>query len=69
MSLDQSGLSHVLTVRDDGAGPPTDFDPARSKSLGLRIVRAMAQQLGGKFEMGREDGWTVCRLSYAPRRD
>lgn len=67
--LDQSGLTHVLTVRDDGAGPPADFDPARSKSLGLRIVRAMAQQLGGKFEMGREDGWTVCRLSYAPRRD
>ncbi len=67
--LDQSGLTHVLTVRDDGAGPPADFDPARSKSLRLRIVRAMAQQLGGKFEMGREDGWTVCRLSYAPRRD
>jgi hypothetical protein len=29
----------------------------------------MAQQLGGKFEMSREDGWTVCRLSYAPKRD
>lgn len=69
VGLDQSGPTHVLTVRDDGAGPPVDFDPARSKSLGLRIVRAMAQQLGGTFEMGREDGWTVCRLSYAPRRD
>lgn len=69
VTLDQSGLIHVLTVRDDGAGPPDDFDPARSKSLGLRIVRAMAQQVGGKFEMAREDGWTVCRLSYAPKRD
>lgn len=69
VALDQSGLTHLLTVRDDGAGPPNDFDPAKSKSLGLRIVRAMAQQLGGKFEMGREDGWTVCRLSYAPKRD
>ncbi|OYX03857.1 MAG: histidine kinase [Caulobacter vibrioides] len=68
-SLDQSGLTHVLTVRDDGAGPPDGFDPTASKSLGLRIVRAMAQQLGGKFEMSREDGWTVCRLSYAPKRD
>lgn len=67
--LDQSGLTHVLTVSNDGAGPPTGFDPARSKSLGLRIVRAMAQQLGGKFEMAREGGWTVCRLSYAPKRD
>ncbi|NQE61089.1 sensor histidine kinase [Caulobacter sp. RHG1] len=64
VDLDQSGETHVLTVRDDGAGPPAGFDPATSKSLGLRIVRAMAQQLGGRFEMGREDGWTVCRLSY-----
>jgi len=67
--LDQSGLTHRLTVSNDGKGPPADFDPDRSKSLGLRIVRAMAQQLGGKFEMAREADWTVCRLSYAPRRD
>jgi two-component sensor histidine kinase len=69
VTLDQSGLTHVLTVGNDGASPPPGFDPATSKSLGLRIVRAMAQQLGGKFEMAREDGWTVCRLSYAPKRD
>jgi two-component system, sensor histidine kinase PdtaS len=67
--LDQSGLTHLLTVSNDGKGPPTGFDPDRSKSLGLRIVRAMAQQLGGKFEMAREADWTVCRLSYAPKRD
>ncbi len=67
--LDQSGLTHVLTVRDDGAGPPADFDPAQSKSLGLRIVRAMAQQLGGQFQMSREGGWTICTLSYAPKQD
>ncbi|MET3665084.1 two-component sensor histidine kinase [Caulobacter sp. 1776] len=69
VSLDQSGLTHRLTVGNNGADPPPGFDPATSKSLGLRIVRAMAQQLGGKFEMAREDGWTVCRLSYAPKRD
>jgi len=69
VSLDQSGETHVLTVRDDGAGPPEGFDPATSKSLGLRIVRAMAQQLMGKFEMAREGEWTVCRLRYAPKYD
>lgn len=67
--LDQTGPVHLLTVSNDGAGPPPGFDPARSKSLGLRIVRAMAQQLGGKFDMAREDGWTVSRLSYPPKRD
>ena len=67
--LEQAGPTHVLTVRDDGVGPPDGFDPAQSKSLGLRIVRAMAQQLGGGFVLTREDGWTVCRLSYAPKVD
>lgn len=69
VDLDQSGETHVLTVRDDGAGLPDGFDPAKSKSLGLRIVRAMAQQLNGKFEMAREGTWTVCRLSYAPKAE
>ena len=67
--LDQSGQTHVLTVRDDGRGPPDGFDPTTGKSLGLRIVRAMAQQLNGKFEMAREAEWTVCRLCYAPKLD
>lgn len=65
--LDQDGPEHVLTIHDNGAGPPEGFDPARSPSLGLRIVRAMAGQLGGKFEMLRSDGWTVCRLTYPAR--
>jgi two-component sensor histidine kinase len=69
VALDQTGSQHVLTVADNGKGPPEGFDPAQSKSLGLRIVRAMAGQLSGRFEMSRLEGWTICRLSYAPSRD
>lgn len=65
--LDQDGEQHTLTVVDNGKGPPHDFDPAISRSLGLRIVRAMAAQLGGRFEMRRADGLTICRLTYPPR--
>ena len=67
--LDQTGPEHVLTIRDDGEGPPQGFDPAKSKSLGLRIVRAMAGQLGGRFEMQRQGTWTVCRLTYVAKAD
>lgn len=67
--LDQNGSVHVLSVSDDGRGPPEGFDHTASKSLGLRIVRAMAQQLDGRFEMVRQDGHTVCRLSYPPKAD
>ncbi|MBI1685477.1 sensor histidine kinase [Caulobacter hibisci] len=66
VALAQEGDNHVLTIRDNGAGPPDGFEPATSKSLGLRIVHAMARQLGGAFSMARIDGWTVCRLTYAP---
>lgn len=66
VSLDQSGDHHVMTIRDNGAGPPAGFEPAQSSSLGLRIVHAMARQLGGTFAMERSEGWTVCRLTYAP---
>lgn len=69
VALDQTGSQHVLTVADNGKGPPEGFDLAQSKSLGLRIVRAMAGQLGGRFEMSRLEGWTICRLTYAPSRD
>lgn len=67
--LDQNGDQHVLTVSDNGKGPPEGFDLAASRSLGLRIVRAMASQLGGRFEMTRADGLTICRLTYPPRLD
>ncbi|PXA74366.1 histidine kinase [Caulobacter sp. D4A] len=66
VALEQDGADHVLTIRDNGGGPPDGFEPARSQSLGLRIVHAMARQLGGAFTMARIDGWTVCRLTYTP---
>lgn len=62
--LDQSGAEHRLTVTDDGAGPPAGFDPKRSKSLGLRITRAMAAQIDGRFEIVRDGDRTVCVLVF-----
>lgn len=32
-----------LTVEDEGAGFPSDFDPARSRSLGMRLITALAR--------------------------
>ena len=36
-----------ISVRDEGVGVPTDFDPQASRGLGMRIVSAFSKQLGG----------------------
>ena len=42
-----------LTVEDDGAGLPADFDLAESTHLGLSIVRTLVEsELGGQLEIG-----------------
>jgi two-component sensor histidine kinase len=39
----------LISVRDEGAGLPSDFDPAASKRLGTRLVNAPSQQLKGEL--------------------
>jgi two-component sensor histidine kinase len=36
----------LVSIRDDGIGLPPDFDLSASKGLGMRIVTALAKQLG-----------------------
>ena len=39
----------AISVRDEGAGLPVDFDPQKAKGLGMRIVSAFVSQLGAKL--------------------
>ncbi|HTO79419.1 MAG TPA: histidine kinase dimerization/phosphoacceptor domain -containing protein, partial [Methylocystis sp.] len=39
----------VITVRDDGAGLPKDFDMAKPNGFGMRIVMLLGRQLGAKI--------------------
>jgi two-component sensor histidine kinase len=39
----------LLSVGDNGPGLPADFDMAKSKGLGMRVVMALAKQLGGNI--------------------
>ena len=47
---------HELTVADTGGGLPEGFDPAKAKSLGLRLVRRLAKQLYGSVTYSYEAG-------------
>jgi len=41
--------SVVISVRDNGVGLPPGFDLTKSKGLGMRVVTALAKQLGGNI--------------------
>lgn len=64
VSMAREGSRHVLTVSDDGQGLPDDFDTQGARSLGLKIVRTMASQLGGDFSMTPQAQGVACRLHF-----
>ena len=43
---------YALTVTDDGTGLPADFDPASTPGFGMKVLSALAGQLGGELRFG-----------------
>ena len=58
-----NGLAR-LVVADNGIGLRTDIDWATARSLGLRLVRSLAEQLGAKIEVKSARG-TEVQLTFA----
>ena len=53
------GGKRELIVEDNGCGLPDDFEPARSKGLGMRVVLANVQRISGELRVEKpEDGGT-----------
>lgn len=48
-----------LVVSDNGIGLRSDIDWETARSLGLRLVRTLADQLGAKLEVQSREGTTV----------
>ena len=47
----------TVSVADNGAGLPEDFDLEQTASLGLQIVRTLVvAELGGRLDIGPHDG-------------
>ncbi len=42
---------YTLTVTDNGNGLPETFDLCSAKTLGMQLIRNLAQQIGGKFNV------------------
>lgn len=55
LAKEEEGL-YTLTVEDNGKGLPADLDLAKTRSLGLRLVRRLTKQLHGKVFQSNENG-------------
>ena len=58
----EDGL-HVLRVADTGVGLPPGLDPETVTSLGLRLVRSLARQVDGRFELVPMNPGTEARIT------
>lgn len=62
ISFRQEGGDYMLAVADDGVGMDIAA-PARGTGLGTRLVRGLARQIGGQFEVRRGEG-TTCTVRW-----
>jgi PAS domain S-box-containing protein len=63
ISLEETGGTVSITVRDDGPGLPADFAPEKSGTLGMQLVANLARQLGGEIA-GRNEGGAAFTLRF-----
>lgn len=54
----------VVEIADDGPGLPPGLDPAVAGGLGLRLMRALSKQLGGRLEFQSRNPGALVRLTF-----
>lgn len=52
IQFDRADAGYVVTVQDNGPGLPDGFVIEKSPSLGFKIMRSLATQLGGQITFG-----------------
>jgi two-component sensor histidine kinase len=63
--IESSAGAYSLSVADEGPGLPTEFDPAGSKGLGMKIVQSLVKQIGGTLQFGLGDAGHGTRITVA----
>jgi two-component sensor histidine kinase len=59
VSVHRSATGVRMIVKDNGIGLPEGFDPARTKTMGLKLARGLALQLGGTLKFASNHGCQV----------
>lgn len=56
---------YLLTIEDNGAGLPDDFDVNRSGSLGMSLMQGLSGDLDGEFSIENDNGTSI-HIVFAP---
>ena len=62
--LEKTDNGARLEVADDGAGLPRGFDPSAASGIGLNLVQALANQVGGTFTIDKASRGLRCSLAF-----
>ncbi|WP_431213076.1 sensor histidine kinase [Puia sp. P3] len=58
-------LRYQLGIADDGVGIPYEYSGERTRSLGMRLMAGLTDDLDGKFFIGNNSGTTI-KISFIP---
>ncbi len=61
--IDKGKGDFLMTIKDTGVGIPEEIDFQNSTSLGLKLVKILSEQLGGKVDLIRKNG-SEFRISF-----
>jgi PAS domain S-box-containing protein len=64
VALHEEGHTITLTMSDNGAGLPPDFQFPSEETLGMLLIETFVEQLEGTIEW-QGDGGTTCRVVFA----
>jgi two-component sensor histidine kinase len=62
----QQGEVTTIRVSDDGIGLPAGWEELRARSLGLKLMRVLAEQIDAQLTLG-SNGGTTLELVFTPR--
>ncbi|NOZ77466.1 MAG: hypothetical protein GXO65_07425 [Euryarchaeota archaeon] len=63
IQLKKEGDWYILTYRDNGVGLPEDIDLEATETLGIRLIKALVDELDGELEVDR-DGGTTFKIKF-----
>jgi two-component sensor histidine kinase len=68
ISLAENSASYILEISDNGKGFPDNFDPYKTESLGMTLIRGLSDQLEADFEI-RDNGGVTITICFLKEKD